>query len=328
MKKQGLIYILIIILALGLLAQQTAVTKKISQLYRKGKLGEALNMINQEMKKGKVSQSLVQMKFNILMRQGEYSQALQLVENQLKTGEEKEELLAAKCSALIRLKKFPQALTVALKKDKLARTKSPWEAVNVANLYLRLENKVQALNWLDEAVRRGFIDYRMFEQPRYESLIMEKKLLALIEEIKLIIGLGEKAKDFTVPLLSGNSFTLSQHRGKVVLVYFWATWCKPCRQEMGYLRSYYAKLAKKGFEIVGINLDSNKNVVKKYLKKENIAWKTICSGQVWRDKLVKLYGVNSLPSTWIVDRKGHLRSFGLKGKALIDAINTILPEKK
>jgi thiol-disulfide isomerase/thioredoxin len=214
-----------------------------------------------------------------------------------------------------------------LKKNQLAKVKNPWEAINIANIYLRLENNIQALNWLDEAVRRGFIDYRLFDQSRYKPLILEKKFLALIEEIKLIIGLGEKARDFTAPMLSGEIFTLSKLKGKVVLIYFWATWCKPCRQEIPYLQSFYSEATQRGFEIIGINLDSSRKILNRYLKRGAMAWKTISSGKAWQGEVVKLYGVNSLPSAWIIDRKGYLRSFGLKGKALVKAINTLISEK-
>lgn len=288
---------------------------------------EALNLISQVSKKGALPLHLVQIKYNILMRQGRYEEALRTVQRGIKRSGERQELLAAQCHILIRLKNYQGALQTALKKDQLTKRKNPWEAVNIANIYLRLENKIEALNWLDEAVRRGFIDYRLFEQNRYKPLLLEKKFLALIEEIKLIIGLGEKAKDFTAPLLTGESFTLSERKGKVVLIYFWATWCKPCRQEMKYLKSYYSQTAQKGFDIIGINLDSDGKILKEYLQKVKIPWKTISSGKAWKGDVVTLYGVNSLPSAWVIDRAGYLRSFGLKGKALVDAIDTLVTEK-
>jgi thiol-disulfide isomerase/thioredoxin len=113
----------------------------------------------------------------------------------------------------------------------------------------------------------------------------------------------------------------------VILVNFWATWCESCREEMPDLNKYHAEFKDKGFEILGISLDSSEEKLLEYIKRTGLEWKMAFSGNGWKDGTVIRYGVNSIPSHWLIDKKGVLRSFGLKGKALRDAIATLVKEK-
>ena len=144
--------------------------------------------------------------------------------------------------------------------------------------------------------------------------------------MKINIGLGEKAKDISAQLVSGKTFSLAQQKGRVVLILFWATWCEPCQKEMFELNKYYHLLKKKEFTLITINLDSSRNRMQEFIKKRKLGWHTIFSGRVWQDPTVKKYGVNSLPSTWLIDANGFLRSFELQGKELRQAIVKLLDE--
>jgi thiol-disulfide isomerase/thioredoxin len=112
----------------------------------------------------------------------------------------------------------------------------------------------------------------------------------------------------------------------VVLVDFWATWCKSCREEMPLLKDYYKEFKAKGFEMIGISLDSSEEKLKEYIKQNNLEWRFSYSGKGWKDETVMRYGVNSIPSHWLIDKKGILRSFGLKGEKLRKAIALLLAE--
>lgn len=128
-------------------------------------------------------------------------------------------------------------------------------------------------------------------------------------------------------LLNGDDFTLFKQKGKVVLLDFWATWCDSCREEMPELIKIYGEFKTKGFEIIGISLDSSEVKLKEYIKQNNLEWKMSCSGQIWNDPTVVRYGVNSIPSLWLIDKKGFLRSFDLKGEELRKAIIELLTEQ-
>lgn len=298
--------------------------KRIYRLYGEKQYLEALHAIEQALKAVGSSNELLQLKYNILVKLKRYDEALAFIDGEIKKSGESEELLAAKYSLFFMQGKLVDALKVAMKKDKIAKSKSPWDCMNIMHVYLRMGSKNDALDWLQEAVRRGFISYRLLEDKKYKLLEQDKRFYQIIENIKLSIGLGYPAKNFSIKLLSGDDFTLKKQRGKVVLIYFWAYWCEPCKQEMPLLDKIYREFKDKGLEIISISLDSSIKKTKEFTKQAQLQWKHSCSGKVWKDKTVTLYGVNSLPSLWVVDKKGFLRSFDVKGEELRKVITVLL----
>ncbi len=326
MKKVVIAALIVSFLFVFVTADQKETVQKIYQLYGEKKYDEALKMAEKAMKDFGTSKRLLQIKYNILLKMEKYDEALAFLDQEIQKSGETEELISAKYKLLYLQGKLHEALKAALKKDKIAKTKSPWDCMNIMHVHLRLGNKQEALDWLQEAVSRGFISYRILAGKMYESLTKEKRFYEIIETIKVAIGLGNPARNFTVQLLSGETFTLSQQREKVVLVDFWATWCDSCRKEMPQLKDYYNEFKAKGFEIIGISLDSSESKLKEYIKENNLEWKFSFSGNVWKDETVMHYGVNSIPSHWLIDKNGILRSFGLEGEQLRGAIALLLAE--
>lgn len=332
MKKIVLLTVIVLFLLvhLGTAGADTGKEKriqKIYQLYGKKQYLEALQAVDDALKALGSSDQLLQLKYNILVGLKRYDEALAFINGEIKKSGESEELLAAKYSLLLMQGNLVEALKVAKKKDKIAKSKSPWDSMNIMDVYLRMGNKNDALDWLQEAVSRGFISYRLLQDKKYKLLVKEKRFYEIIETIKVSIGLGYPAKNFSIKLLSGEDFTLAQQRGKVVLIYFWAFWCEPCKQEMPHLDQIYREFKDKGLEIVSISLDSSKKKAEEYIQQFKLQWKHSCSGKVWKDETVTRYGVNSLPSLWVVDRKGILRSFDVKGEELRNVIEVLLSAK-
>jgi peroxiredoxin len=326
--KQRMIIIGLVVSFLLVLANadQKESMRDIYRLFSEKKYEEALKAVDNALKAGEKDKDLLKLKFNILLQMEKYDAALAVINEEIKKKGENEELLSAMYSVYFRQGKLKEALEIALKKDKLAKKKSPWDCMSIMHVHLRMGNKAEALDWLQEAVSRGFISYRILSGKRYRLLAKEKRFYDIIETIKVAIGLGDKAKDFTVKLLDGNEFTLAQQKGKVVLVDFWATWCDSCREELPSLKALYTEFKEKDFEIISISLDSSEKILKDFIKKESMDWKMSFSGQGWEDATVKRYGVNSIPSYWLIDKKGFLRSFGLKGKKLHAAVTSLTAE--
>jgi thiol-disulfide isomerase/thioredoxin len=110
----------------------------------------------------------------------------------------------------------------------------------------------------------------------------------------------------------GKKVDLADLKGQVVLVDFWATWCGPCVGEVPSVVKTYEKLHRKGFEIIGISLDSNKAALMKFTKEKKMAWPQYFDGLVWKNKISK-FGIYGIPAMWLVDKEGKLASTDPRG---------------
>ena len=126
---------------------------------------------------------------------------------------------------------------------------------------------------------------------------------------------------------TGKVRKLSDLRGKVVLVDFWASWCGPCRRENPHVVSMYAKYHDKGFEVFSVSLDNKAENWKAAIEKDNLSWPNHVSDlKGWGSAAAKLYGVSSIPCTFLLDRDGRILAKGLRGDSLTQALKQIFGE--
>jgi peroxiredoxin len=209
--------------------------------------------------------------------------------------------------------------------QKISPRKSPWNCLKIAEAYLGLKDQENAMVWIERAVyERDFIRRDIFDLKEYAPLKSNPRFSKAIAAVEKKIGLNLPAKEFTVQLLDGASFSLSAQLGKVVLIDFWDVKCPPCRKEMPNLKKLYREFAAEGLVIVGISLDTDKALLQNYLKEISPEWKTACSFQGWNDATAKLYLINATPSSWLIDRKGILRHINLRGEELYKAVKVLL----
>jgi peroxiredoxin len=116
------------------------------------------------------------------------------------------------------------------------------------------------------------------------------------------VGAGADAVDFTLPGLDGKPVSLKDFRGKVVFLNFWATWCKPCEDEMPSIEALYNGLKGQQFEIVAVSIDSDKvDTVKKYVAKFGLTFRVLHDKG---GKIKELYKTTGVPETFIIDQNG------------------------
>jgi peroxiredoxin len=112
------------------------------------------------------------------------------------------------------------------------------------------------------------------------------------------------APDFSLPDLDGNSHRLSSFRGKVVLLHFWATWCPPCRAAMPSLEALYQAYQHQGFEVLAVASDvRGGEVVQPFVTKHHLTFLNLQDANAY---VTRLYGVTTLPTTYVLDREGRL----------------------
>ncbi len=142
--------------------------------------------------------------------------------------------------------------------------------------------------------------YRVFQyMPRGLSAIILAGCLS-----GAYAAVPQPAPDFTLKSLSGENLKLSELRGQVVLVNFWASWCGPCRQEMPELDELYQRYRKLGFTILGVNVEQNTAAAQALLKEHPVHFPVLFDPQ---SIVSKLYNLDAMPSTVLVDRGGNVR---------------------
>jgi peroxiredoxin len=128
---------------------------------------------------------------------------------------------------------------------------------------------------------------------------------------------GDEAPDIVMNNANGETIRLSDLRGEVVLIDFWASWCGPCRRENPNLVRAYEKFHSKGFEVFSVSLDSNKDKWIKAIKKDGLVWDThVCDLQGWKNEASRAYGISSIPHAILVGKDGVIIRTHIRGAAL------------
>ncbi len=140
---------------------------------------------------------------------------------------------------------------------------------------------------------------------KLKNLILGLTLSVLAATSLAASGLiGQAAPDFALKSSSGENLRLSEYRGDVVMVNFWATWCGPCRQEMPLLDELYSRYERVGFSLLGVNIDDDSRKAMRMVSELGISFPVLFDV---RKEVSKLYKVDTMPVTVLSDREGTIR---------------------
>ena len=137
------------------------------------------------------------------------------------------------------------------------------------------------------------------------------------------LKIGDKAPAIIQNLVTGKEFQLSELKGKVVLIDFWAAWCKPCRKENPHIVEVYKKFNDasfkngEGFTVLSVSLDFKKDLWEKAIKDDSLEWIYHVSDlKGWRNEAALKYKVKSIPASFLIDGEGIIVGINLKGSDL------------
>ncbi|QNL51857.1 TlpA family protein disulfide reductase [Olivibacter sp. SDN3] len=141
---------------------------------------------------------------------------------------------------------------------------------------------------------------------------------------QLSVQLGEQLEDFSLADTAGNSVSLSNYKGKYVLVEFWASWCTPCRRENPNLVKSYNEYKSKGFEILAVSFDQKQEDWINAIREDGLPWTHVSELQnLWNSAIAKKLLVTSVPDNFLLDREGRIIGRNLRGEELNQKLDTI-----
>jgi peroxiredoxin len=214
----------------------------------------------------------------------------------------------------------------------------PWD--NLVDKYREARvhiNKRIARKYPNTTTTAEFFHWFYYEVP-YDTLIQlyenlgpialghknGKHATGFVEREKKLLP-GFTAPNFMQPDTAGNPVFLSDYKGKVILLEFWANWCKSCRAENPNIKMAYAKYREHGFDVLGISMDKETDKEKwlKAISEDGLPWVQVSDLKGYGNEAFLMYNVLPIPDNYLIDAEGKIIARGLRGQTLNDALRKI-----
>lgn len=184
---------------------------------------------------------------------------------------------------------------------------------------LRPETYLDIYKLLDKGLTEKYPDNKDIKS--FHAMVQQTEMMVQRTQA---IKVGAEAPELILPMPNDKDLALSSLRGKVVLIDFWASWCAPCRKELPNVKRCYEKYKSKGFEILGVSLDKERDAWLEAISKEGLTWPQVSDLKFWQSEAVQVYAVQSIPYTVLVDREGKIIATDLRGSDLDKKLAEVL----
>jgi peroxiredoxin len=192
-------------------------------------------------------------------------------------------------------------------------------AERIKQTILQMEGSFAALvglGMLDPGSDFNFIDSVVVSlSEKYPDMKLISSWKQELDEMR-ILSVGQPAPEISLPNPEGEVKSLSDFKGKYVLVDFWAGWCKPCRDENPNVVRLYNKYKDKGFEVFGVSLDRTREMWVKAIEEDELTWTQVSDLKYFNSEAATKYQINAIPATYMIDPEGNILAKNLRGSSL------------
>ncbi len=157
-----------------------------------------------------------------------------------------------------------------------------------------------------------------------KSIIITAAFIAIGFIVKGQVAPGKMAPEISLPGVKGNIIKLSDFKGKVVLLDFWASWCGPCRASIPSVIKLYKKYKALGFEVFGVSIDTKNKEWQKAIAQDKINYTQVIDIGGFYSPTAEKYGIDQIPTSFLLDKTGKLIAVDLEGEELENKLKELL----